>query len=59
MSLADVFKGLPYGGEQELTASIVLRAVHVVNKIIYNEISLGQAKLCLNSSWSEAILKQS
>lgn len=39
-------------------ANIVLRPVHVVNKIIYNEISLGQAKPLMSSSWSEAILKQ-
>lgn len=32
--------------------------MHVVNKIIYNEISLGQAKPLMSSSWSEAILKQ-
>lgn len=30
----------------------------MVNKIIYNEISLGQAKLWLSSSFSEATLKQ-
>lgn len=45
-------------GEQELTAKIVLWPVHVVNKITYNEISLGQTKPLLSSSWSEAILKQ-
>lgn len=45
-------------GEHELTAGIALWVVHMVNKIIYNEISLGQAKLWLSSSFSEATLKQ-
>lgn len=39
-------------------ANIVSWPVHVINKIICNEINLGQAKPLMSSSWSEAILKQ-
>lgn len=45
-------------GRARVNSKIVLWPIHVVNKITYNEISLGQTKPLMSSSWSEAMLKQ-